>query len=32
LHSGMIRNGSLNTTSEKERWMNGSKDWMEKLG
>ena len=28
----MPRNGSLNTTAEKDRWVNGSRDWMEKLG
>lgn len=28
----MPRNASLNTTAEKYRWVNGNKDWMEKLG
>lgn len=27
----MYRNNSLNTTCDKERWINGSKDWMEHL-
>lgn len=27
----MYRNNSLNTTADKERWVNGSKDWMEHL-
>ena len=29
--SGMIRNCSLNTTVDRDRWLNGSKDWMEHL-
>lgn len=32
IYSGMPRNGSLNTTAERDRWVNGSRDWMEKLG
>ena len=31
LGAGMYRNNSLNTTCDKERWVNGSKDWMEHL-
>jgi len=27
----MYRNQSLNTVADKERYMNGSKDWMEHL-
>ena len=27
----MYRNNLLNTVSDKERWVNGSKDWMEHL-
>lgn len=32
IYSGMYKNASLNTTAEKYRWVNGNKDWMEKLG
>jgi len=28
----MYKNASLNTTAEKDRWVAGSKDWMEHLG
>jgi len=28
----MYKNGSLNTTADKDRWLDGSKDWMEHLG
>lgn len=31
LMATMYRNNSLNTTCDKERWINGSKDWMEHL-
>lgn len=29
--SGMYRNEGLNVTVDRDRYMNGSKDWMEKL-
>ena len=29
--SGMYKNEGLNTVIDKDRYMNGSKDWMEKL-
>lgn len=32
IYSGMYKNASLNTTADKDRWVNGSKDWMEHLG
>lgn len=32
IYSGMYKNASLNTTADKDRWLNGSKDWMEHLG
>ena len=31
LHAGMYRNHSLNTVADKDRWMEGSKDWMDHL-
>jgi len=31
LMANMYRNNSLNTTCDKERWVNSSKDWMEHL-
>lgn len=31
LNATMYRNNSLNSTCDKERWVNGSKDWMEHL-
>jgi hypothetical protein len=32
LYCGMVKNASLNTTPDRDRWVNGSKDWMEHLG
>jgi hypothetical protein len=32
LYCGMFKNASLNTTGDRDRWVNGSKDWMEHLG
>lgn len=32
LDSGMYHNGSLYTTADRDRWVQGSRDWMEKLG
>lgn len=32
LYCGMYKNASLNTTADKDRWVNGNKDWMEHLG
>ena len=32
IYSGMVKNASLNTTADKDRWVSGSKDWMEHLG
>jgi hypothetical protein len=31
LHAGMYRNHSLNTVADRDRWMEGSKDWMDHL-
>jgi hypothetical protein len=31
IECGMFRNNSLNTTADRERFMNGSKDWMDNL-
>lgn len=31
IECGMFRNNSLNTTGDRERFMNGSKDWMDNL-
>jgi hypothetical protein len=28
----MYKNASLNTIGDKDRWVSGSKDWMEHLG